>query len=260
MVDGRFGYGNLSGTGTASADYTAAGYDAANVVALDRGTTWLSSGTADQRLIVNCGAAITPTFLGLAGGNWSGWGTVTLQYSSTGLAGSWTTQQTLAGLGSRTDSVEDYYEKVTSAPARQYWCLHWSASSSAPEVALFYLGTLATLIENYGFPGDERDVYNVDVQQSEGKVIMAEQVARRLAAWVLGWSPTLSTVRDQVRTIIQSEGGPKRPFWFVPVDESTSNDYGRAYLVRYQNPSFAMKRPLSTTEIYDFVVPLLEEV
>ncbi len=258
MVNARFGYGYLSGSATGSADSTASGYDAANAVALDRGTTWLSGGTSDQRLILNCGSAVTPTFLGIAGGNWSVWGTVTFQYSTTGLAGSWTTQQTLSGLGARTDSIEDYYEKVTAAPSKQFWCLHWSAPSAAPEVACFYLGTLATLTENYAFPAEEQDVFNVDTQTTEGKVVMAEETARRLARWPLLWDVVTSTTRDTLRTIVRSEGGPKRPFWFAPVDESTSNDYGLAYLVRYEPSILSMKRPY--TGIYEVALPLLEEV
>ena len=259
MVNARFGYAYLSSTATASATLTASGYAASNAVALDRGTTWKSSGTtASQQLILNMGAAITPTFFAVAGGNYSGWGTTLLRYSSTGLAASWTTINTLAGLGSLTDSTQDYYEKVTSAPSRQYWCLEWSAPSAAPEVAIFYLGTLATLTENYAFPETQEDVYNVDIQQSEGKVIVAEQTARLLTRWPLLWDVVSSTTKGTLQTIVQSEGGPKRPFWFVPIDESTSNDYGRAYFIRYQNPSMAFKRAF--TGIYEVAVPLLEEV
>jgi hypothetical protein len=249
-------YGYSSNGASGSATVTAAGYDADNSVALDRGTTWKGVGTSAQRLILHTGAAIAPTALAIAGGNYSVWGTTVLQHSTDG--SSWTTLDTLLGLGSLTDSVQDYYWKISSPTSKSWWCLYWSAPSAAPEVALFYLGTLATMIENYSFPTEERDVYNVDIQQTEGKVIVGEQTARYLMLWVLGWTPTISTVRDQVRAIIQSEGGPLRPFWFVPVDESTSNDYGRAYLVRYQTSTFAIRREF--TGIYEFVVTLLEEV
>jgi hypothetical protein len=61
-----------------------------------------------------------------------------------------------------------------------------------------------------------------------------------------------------VTAILRGEGGPKRPFFFVPVDEATSNDYGRAYLVRYQGNVDETARPFYG--IYTFTVPLLEEV
>lgn len=258
MVGPRLLYGYASSGATMTADYTATGYAAENAVALDRGTSWKSSGTADQRLILHAGSSITPTGLAVSAGNYSGWGTTTLEYSTTGLAGSWTSQTTLTGIGSRTDSIEDYYIKLTGAPAKPYWALHWAAPSAAPEVAVFYLGTLTTLADNYDFPSEGSDVFGVDVQTSEGQVVVTERVARYRERFLLKFGVTTLSMRDTVRTILKTENGPLRPFYFAPIDESTTNDYGRAYLVRFEPMAFGWRRLYSDPT--EFSVPLLEEV
>ena len=255
-VNARLGYGYLTDGATASATVTASGYSASNAVVLDRSTSWKGTGTSAQRLMLNTPSAITPTFLGICGGNYSVWGTTVLQRSDDGVT--WTNYLTLTGHASRTDTVQDYFEDLTAAPTKSWWCLYWAAPTAAPEVAVFYLGTVAILTDNYSFPVKEMDVYNVDVQSTEGRILQREQVARRLVRWVLTWTVISSTLKETIRTIIQSEGGNLRPFWFVPADETTSNTYGRAYLVGYEPPAFGIDRAF--TEIYEVVLPLLEEV
>lgn len=254
MVGPRFLYGYSSSGATMSATVTGAGYDAANAVALDRGTTWKGSGTSAQRLIMHTGSAISPSGLGISAGNYSVWGTTVLQHSTDGVT--WTTYATLTVSG-LTDSVQDYFDTLTPI-SKSWWCLYWAAPSAAPEVGIFYLGTLTTIADNYVHPFDESDVYGVDVQTSEGRVIVAEQVARRRNRFLLDFGNTTTAVRDSVRTIIQSEGGPLRPFYFVPIDESGSSTEGRAYFVRYEPAAFGMRRIF--TNVHEFSLPLLEEV
>lgn len=251
-----FGYGYSSEGATGSATLTASGYSATNVVDLARGTTWLSSGTtASQKLILDLGSAKTPTFLGLANCNWSVWGTTKLRHSPDGAT--WTDFLTLSGLPS-VDSVQDWAAILTAAPSRQWWCLEWAAPSAAPEVGVFYLGTAVTLTKNPSYPTIDEDVYGVARESSEGGVVVAEELHRRLARFDLVWDPCDSTERDEILTVIRSEGGPLRPFWMIPIDESGSSSSGRAYLVRYAPTTQAVRRRFLNT--YSLGLPLLEEV
>ena len=116
-------------------------------------------------------------------------------------------------VGSLTDYTQDFYMTVSSI-SRRYWKLAWASTTAAPELSVFYLGTLATLGTNYEFPFEGSDVYGVDVQQSEGRILTAEQVARRRERFPLEFMSLTSTDADAMRAIIQSEGGPLRPFFF----------------------------------------------
>lgn len=261
MVGPRFLYGYMTEGGVATVQAsgsTASGYDPQNAVALDRVTSWKAGDTtAGQRLAIHCSSAITPTGLGICGGNWSQWGTVLLRYSDDG--SSWSTLGSALGSLPSTDSTQDYYSTVSGASAHAWWGLEWSGPSAAPEVACFYLGTLTTLTESYHFPDEASDVYGVNLEQSEGRVIVSEEVARQRARFKLDFNVTASsTVRNEVRTILASEGGPLRPFYFVPIDESGSSTAGQAYLVRYEPLAFGWRR--LHVNPYEFSVPLLEEV
>lgn len=250
----RFGYGYLSENAAATADSTASGYDPLDAVALERAIGWKSGGTSSQRLKFHMASAITPTFLGIAAGNYSAWGTVNLQHSSDGSA--WTTIGLALSNFPSTDSSQDYFSEIAAAPSRAWWALQWTGPSAAPEVGVFYLGTKVELAANDDVPGTEIDVYGVDERDTAGGIKRRNQVHRRLRRDVLAFGQN-STFRDSVRDVIRGEGGPLRPFWYVPLDESTSNTSGRAYLVGYEAPTLEVKRRFSK---YGFTVPLLEEV
>lgn len=258
LTNPRILYGYMSSGATASASSTDASYDPSNAVALERATGWKAGGTGDQYLILHMGSAITPTGLGICGGNYSSWGTTTLEYSSTGLGGSWTSLLTLSGLGSLTDSVHDYFAKLTAAPSRAYWRLHWTAPSAAPALAVFYLGTLVTLDEPHRYPYDEEKVFGVNVRESEGHVINAERTARTRRRFLPTFDDAGLTLANQIDALIESVNGPLTPYFWVPFDESGSNDYGRAYLVRYTPAVYTLRRVF--TDPYNIALPMLEEV
>lgn len=255
MVGPRLLYGYATDGAAATADSTASGYSAVNAVPIERVTTWKSGGTTAQRLMLQSAAAFVPTGLGICGGNYSAWGVTKLQWSDDGTT--WTTHQTLGGLPG-TNSTQDYFSTVTGAPSKSRWALRWDAPTAAPEVALFYLGTLVTLSDSYTYPYEEADKFGVDVQVSEGEIVQSEEVARVRARFLLNFGPSLLAAKEQARTVLRSEGGPLRPFFFVPIDETGSSVEGRAYLVRYQPGEFAWRRIYALP--HEFALPLLEEV
>ncbi len=260
MVNARFLYGNLAGDAAATASVgsgtaTAATYDPQNVTALDRDTTWLAGSTTTPRLILHTGAAITPQALAIAAGNYSVWGTTKLQHSTDGVT--WTDFLTLASLPS-VDTIQDYFAELTAAPSKSWWALYWAAPSAAPEVAIFYLATLATVAESYNYPTEEQDVFNVDLQVAENRGIVGEEVARYIVRFLWDWAETTSTTKELIRTIIRACGGPKTPLFIVPVDESGSSTAGRCYLVRYQTTVLALKRLF--VDPFDLSAAFLEEV
>ena len=251
-----FGYGYASEIATASATTTAAGnYAAENAIALARGDTWKASGTSAGRLILDFGSPVTPTFLGLANCNWSGWGTTKLQHSPDGAA--WTDFLTLSGLPS-VDSVQDWAAILAAAPAKQFWCLYWAAPSAAPEVGVFYLGTALTLTKNPSYPMTREFVFNVARDRSEGAVVQAEQTARTLTRFDMVWSTLTATLRDEIETVVLAVDGPLEPFWLIPIDESGSSTSGRAYLGRHEAFSIAARRRYIDT--YEIGFSFLEEV
>lgn len=248
-----YGYASSDMAATVSPAGTASGYDPANVVALERATGWKASDTTSRRLILHAGAAIQPSGLGICGGNYSVWGTTNLQYSSDG--SSWTTQVALSSLPS-VDYLQDYFATLTAAPSRAWWALQWTAPSAAPDLAVFYLGTLVTLSDSPDLPYDEGPLYGVNLKMSEGQINNAERVARRRMKFLPTWD-VLSAVKDQLLTLTDSEDGPYRPFFWVPMDESGSSTQGRAYLVRYQAGENLIRRLYGH---YKLGLPMVEEV
>lgn len=250
------GTGYLGGYATPSATSTASGYAAANTATLARGTTWKAGASGAQKLIFDLGTTFTPTFLGIANANWSAFGAnARLQYSSDG--SSWTTQYTFASLPS-TDYLEDYFAILAAAPARRYWALDFPSSTAAVEVGVFYLGYQTTLSKNPNYGATEEDVYNVEMDRSEGRVVVSDKAARRLTRFEMAWERGTSSMRDEIRSLIRGEEGPLRPFWFVPIDESGSSQAGRAYLGRYVPLSFPVRRKF--LDRYEYGLSFLEEV
>lgn len=247
----------LSEGASASANGTAAGYAAANAVALDRGSTWKADGTSSEWLALDLGSAKTPTFLGIANANFTKWTSAKLQHSSDGSA--WTDFLDPLPSLPAVDSTQDYWVTLTAAPSRQHWRIFFTTVTAAPELALFYLGTQTLLSKNpaYG-EAVEEDVFNVAREKSEGEVLVAEETARRLARFDYVWPTQTAAERDEIRDFIRIEGGPLRPFFFVPIDESGSSTAGRAYLVRYEPLSLAVRRKFHAR--YSMGFSLLEEV
>lgn len=239
MVNLRLLGGYMTKNATATADFTAAGYFASNAVNLERNVTWKSSGTgAAQLLKLNTTASITPTGLGIANGNYSKWGTTKLRHSTDG--SSWTDFLTLSGFPA--DGL-DYYTKLTGAPSKAWWALQFGSPSAAPEVGIFYLGELTTLLRNPSYPMQTYDVWTSELDDSEGLITVAEDLASRdLIAADLTWRKTPQSVVTQIRTFMQGERGNRRPFFYVPIDEAGSNDYGRAYVVRARAKRLAANR------------------
>lgn len=249
------GTGYLSDLAAASAVSTASGYDPKNAVSLARGTTWKAGGTSGERLILNTGSAIAPTFLGIANANWSAWGTTKLQHSTDG--STWVDFLTLSSLPS-VDALHDYFSKLTAAPSRSWWALYWASPSAAPEVGVFYLGTYTELTKNPAYGAVREPIFNVARRASEGRVIVAEKTARILTRFILSWPTNTAAESDQIENLILGEDGPLRPFWYVPIDESGSSTAGRAYLVRYEPLTLAIRRRFQSR--YELGLTLLEEV
>lgn len=221
----------LSDAATAtSSTGSAAGYDPQAVVEIERATGWKAPSTAAVRLILNLGSAKSPTGLGLVGGNWSAWGTVKVQHSTDGTgigAGAWTDAATLSGLPA--DTV-DYFASLTTA-SRQYWCLYWAAPSAAPELDVFYLGTLTELPENplIGSAAAE-DEDNVAEEKATSGAIHAEEFGRMVETLAVSWRLTTAQFLT-LRALFRTEGR-KRPFFWIPRDDSGSGASGQAFLMR----------------------------
>ena len=218
--------GYLSSGAAGTATGTAAGYDAHSTVGLERSTGWLAPSTAAVRLILNLGAAAAPSGLGLAGGNFSGWGTTSLEHSSDGVT--WTPFLTLTGFPA--DAL-DYFAALTAAPSRQYWSLYWAAPSAAPGLAVFYLGTLTELAVNEDLGPEGRDVYNVAEEPAASGAIIAEEYGRRTERFLLKFSGITAAQFLVLRSFVRAEGG-KRPFFYIPRFDSGTGASGQAYLVR----------------------------
>jgi hypothetical protein len=215
----------LSDGATASSSTgSAAGYDPQAVVELERATGWKAPSTAAVRLILDLGSAKSPTGVGIVGGNYSAWGTTNLQHSPDGTT--WTTSEALTGFPA--DGL-DYFADVASI-SRRYWCLHWAAPSAAPEVDVFYLGTLTELPENplLGAPGEDED--NVLEEKTTSGSINSEEFGRMVETLGLSWRLTAANFAT-VRALFRAERRA-RPFFWVPRDDSGSGASGQAYLVR----------------------------
>lgn len=247
----QFGYAYLSENATAAASTTASNYDAQNVVQVDRAVSWKAGGTSSEWVRLDLGSAKTPTFLGIVGGNWSAWTSVKLQHSPDGSA--WTDFLTLSSLPS--DSSYDYFALLTAAPSRQYWRLFFTTVSAAPQLECFYLGTAVELTWNP--PGqDEDDDFNVHEDEAASGAISAEEFGRRRTTFRMPFAYRPRAHRDQFRTVLRAEGGSKRPFFYVPRDDSGSGAAGQAFLVRHVS---RFPNSEEWTDLFNFTAVLREE-
>ncbi len=121
---------------------------------------------------------------------------------------------------------------------------------------MFYLGSLVTLSDSPDLPYDEGPLYGVNLAASEGRVNNAERVARRRMKFLPTWD-VLSAVKDQLLALTDSEDGPLRPYFWIPMDESGSSVAGRAYLVRYNEGENLVRRLYGH---YVLGLPMTEEV
>jgi hypothetical protein len=247
------GYQSKNAVATATA--TAAGYDPQNAVGLKRGSRWKGVGTSAQRLIIHTTAAIAPTALAIAAGNYSQWGTTKLQHGTD--ATTWTDFLTLSSLPS-VDTLRDYYAALTSAPSKEWWALYWAAPSAAPEVGIFYLGahTVLTYNPDIGMPNRYR--FGVQSSDADDGSVVAETWARRRLGLDMKWSVVETAAKNQLGDFLDGEGGSARPFWFVPRDDAAAVAAGRAYLVRKQGVEFEHDEIF--TDLWDMNLSILEEV
>lgn len=213
------------GATAASSTGSASGYDVQAVVEIERATGWKAPSTAAVRLSLNLGTAKSPSGLGIVGGNYSAWGTTKLQHSPDGTT--WTDAATLTGFPA--DAL-DYFSSVT-AIARQHWALYWAAPTAAPELDVFYLGTLTELPENPllgSATADDED--NVSEEKATSGAIHAEEFGRMVETLGLGWDLTLANFLV-VRGLFRTERR-LRPFFWIPRDDVGSGVSGQAFLVR----------------------------
>lgn len=223
----------LSDLATATASSTAAGYDPANAVVLDRSSLWVAGGTTSVTLTLNLGASQSVSAIGIANHNGSGWTTVTIRKSTDNFAANDVLVETLTGMV----TGEDYF-KTFAAASSQYWRLSIASATAAPQVGIFYLGTPTTLTYNPWIGQDHDDAYNVEKATAQSGAIVAEQWGRRVIESAMRWDVVETAAKDQLRDFLRAEGGPLRPFWYVPRDDSGSGTSGRAYLVRMTDPRF----------------------
>lgn len=223
----------LSDLASASATSTASGYDAANVVGLDRTSVWIAGGTGAINLTLDLGAAKTVSALCIANHNGHLWSGGTLHASTDNFGASDVTVATFSGMA----SGEDYYHTF-SGVSYQYWRIVTSGSTSAMQVGIFYLGTPTTLTYNPWVGQDSEDVYNVERSTAQSGAIVAEQWGRRVIRTAMRWDVVETAAKDQLRDFLRTEGGPLRPFWYVPRVDASSPVSGRAYIVRQEEGGF----------------------
>jgi hypothetical protein len=223
----------LSDLASATASSTAAGYDAANAVVLDRSSLWVAGGTTSVTLTYNLGSAQSVSAIAIANHNASGWSTVTIRKSTDNFAANDVLVETLTGMV----TGEDYF-KTFAAASSQYWRLSIASATAAPQVGIFYLGTPTTLTYNPWIGQENDDVYNVEKTIAQSGAVVAEQWGRRLIRTAMRWDVVETAAYTQLRDFLRTEGGPLRPFWYVPRDDATSNAYGRCYIVRAEEGSF----------------------
>jgi hypothetical protein len=241
----------LSDLATATASSTAAGYDVKNAVILDRSSVWKAGGTSSVTLTLDLGSAVSVSAACIANHNGSGWTTPKLRRSSDNV-----TYTDVAALTSITTG-EDYYTTF-GAISYRYWRIEIASASAAPQVGIFYLGTATTLTDNPWIGQGNADVYNVERASAQSGAIVAEQWGRRLIQTKMEWGIATTAAKDQLRDFLRTEGGPLRPFWYVPREDATTPTYGRAYLVRMQDGSFQTQEVFGG--LHSMGVTLLEEV
>ncbi len=236
---------------TATASSTAAGFDAQNVVALDRPTKWKANVTTASWVKLDLGSTKAVDTVCLANHNGNLWTTALLEWSNDGSTG-WTTAATLSGLAANTD-----YFATFASQTKQFWRVSTASASSAMEIGCFYLGTLTTLTKNPSYPGEDSDTYNVERARATSGTIVAEKYGRRLKKFDFIWRyPTLAVV-NEVRNFLRVEDGPLRPFWYIPPDESGASTNGEAFMVRFDPLAFEVTRHFLNT--YEFGVTFREE-
>lgn len=227
----------LSDLASVTATSTASGYDADNVVVLDRTSKWVAGGTGTIDLRLDLGSAQAVTAVCIANHNGHLWTGGVLQRSSDDVT--YTTVVTFSGLA----DGEDYYHTFGSQTYR-YWRIRTTGSTSAMQVGIFYLGLETELTYNPWIGQESEDVYNVERATAQSGAIVAEQWGRRLLRTAMRWDVVETAAKDQLRTFLRTEGGPLRPFWYIPRADSSSPVSGQAFLVRMEEGSF------STTEIF----------
>ena len=242
------GYHSENGTATASS--TATGYDAANVVPLDRPTKWKSNVTTASWIEIDCGSAVAVTGACIANHNGGGWSGAEVQYYD---GATWQTALALSGLSSTADHYATF-----SVQTRQRWRIYTSGATAAMEVGVFYLGTATTLSKNPSYGSTEGDVFNVESARATSGAIVSEKYGRRIARFELPFDRENSTLKGEIRDFIREEDGPLRPFFYVPADESGSSVQGVAYMVRMDSLSLVHTRLFNN--VYQTKLVLLEEV
>ena len=245
------GYDSDLATATSSSG-TASGYDVTNVVTLDRSSLWVSSVTTSIVLHLDFGSAKTINCFALANHNGGGWTTALLQTSPDNSA--WTTKVTLSGM----TSGYDWYGEFDPAVSVQYVRLTIASATAAPQVGIFYAGDRTTLTYNPWIGFDSDDVYNVEKKAAQSGAVVAEQWGRQLTRYGMRWEVVETTAKDQLRDFLRTEGGPLRPFFYVPREDSTTTTQGRAYVVRMVDESFRAKEIFGG--LWAMSVDLQEEV
>lgn len=243
----------LSDLAGATASSTAAGYDPANAVILDRNSLWVAGGTTSVTLTFDLGSAVSVSAVAIANHNGSGWTTAKLQSSTDNFSAVTTDVVTLTGI----TTGEDYFQTF-GASSRQYWRISIASATAAPQVGIFYLGTPTTLTDNPWIGQENDDVYNVEKATAQSGAIVAEQWGRRIIRTGMSWGVVTTAIKDQLRDFLRTEGGPLRPFWYVPRDDATSNAYGRAYLVRLEDHGFKTQEIFAG--LWSMAAALKEEV
>lgn len=235
-----------------SATSTASGYDADNVVVLDRNSLWVAGGTGTIDLILDLGSPKAVDTVCLANHNGSGWSGTTVAHSADNVT--YTTAITPSGL----TTGSDYYGSFSSQ-TKQYWRLRTTSATSAMQVGIFYLGLSTILTENPDIGMVTEDVYNVERATSQSGAIVAEQWGRRVLRTNLDFASGVTTAaKDELRDFLRTEGGSLRPFWYVPYEASSTPTEGRAYLVRLVPNSFRTVEIF--TGLWGMAAELLEEV
>lgn len=221
--------GYLSDLASATASSTASGYDPANAVTLDRSSLWVAGGTSSVTLTFDCGATVSNVSgFGIANHNGSAWSTITIRGSTDNFAASDVSLKTISGIV----SGQDYYAEVTPTSAYRYFRLAISSATSAPQVGIFYVGTTETLTYNpwVGMPDGPK--WHVEKKQAQSGAVVAEQWGRAVKVIRMKWGSVETAAKDELVNFLDEEGGPLRPFFYVPREDSTTTTQGRAYLVR----------------------------
>lgn len=240
----------LSELCSATATDTASGYAASNVVTLDRNLLWRANSTGTIDLVLDLGAAKSVSAVCIANHNGNLWSGAVLQRSPDN--STWTTVCTLSGL----TAGQDYFQKF-AAQSYQFWRIRTTGSSAPMQVGIFYLGTPTVLTYNPWTGWEDADQFNVERATAQSGAIVAEQWGRRLLAASMSWGLVETTARDQLRDFLRVEGGPLRPWWYAPRDDSADSVYGRAYLVRLIEVRFAAKENVSG--YFEMSLSFLEE-